>query len=263
MDIEKGKLYLMPVSQGVIPGQALAKYRDVTTITALYLTDKDAMAAMLPSPFEVPDEPIVTVSHIKNGDVDFIPDGGYNIFCVNLSAVFNGKKDTLTGSFAYILWEDHLLAIASGREVLGVPKIFGDIPDPVQSGNDWHGQVFDNGNLLGEVFLRNAVEADAPTVQMIEQIANSGAWMSWKYIPSCNWMDADVSKPILIPTRTRMSQAFTGEPEVGFNQISYEKSPIGHQIMEALATLKVKEYRGGIVARAESDLLIGESRMLE
>jgi len=263
MKIEAGKPYLMPVSQGIVPGQRVAKYEDITAMTALYLTDKDTLASLLPPLFEVPDEPIVSIMCASFGNVDFIPDGGYSIFGVNLSAVFNGKKDNLTGSYCYVLWEDNMLAIQTGREILGVPKTFGEIRGPDQEGNAWQGQVLENDQLLGEVSINNAVESAPEAVKMIEQIGNATPWMTWKFIPSVNWQGSDVSKPVIVPTRTTVHQAFAGEPKVQFHPVSYQHSPTGHQFMQVLESLKVKEYRAGVVTRATQDLLVGEARVLE
>ncbi len=263
MDLKKNTYYLMPVSIGPVKGQAVAKYEDVTTLTALYLTEKDAVSSLLPRQFEIADEPIVVVYYSKCGSVDFLAGGGYNIFGINLPAVFNGHKDSIAGNYAFVLWENNTIPILLGRELLGVPKVYGDIPDPSRIGNDWRAHVSENGNLLAEVSVRNAAEISQDTIQMMEQMANSHPWMSWKYLPTGNGLNWEYSRPMLIPSKTKIKTAFSGEPTLSFFRPAWEQCPIGSQIMEVVSTLKVKEYRGGFVTSGSSDLLIGQVRPLE
>jgi len=263
LELKKHTYYFMPVSMGAVRGQPVAKYEDVTTLTALYLTEKDAVAALLPKPFEVADEPIVTAYFSKCGKVDFLAGGGYNIFGLNLSAACNGRKDSIVGNYALVLWENNTIPITLGRELLGAPKLYGDIPDPFRIGNDWRGQVSENGNLLAEISVRNVVEIAPETVQMMEQMANAHPWMSWKYIPNGDGLNADVSRPMLIPSKTRITRAYSGEPELRVYTAVWERCPVSSQVMDVISTLTIKEYRGGFVTHGSSDLLIKQVRPLE
>ncbi len=48
MQFEPGGAYLMPVSFGEVPYQDVACYGDVWNLGTIFLTDKDALAALLP-----------------------------------------------------------------------------------------------------------------------------------------------------------------------------------------------------------------------
>lgn len=253
----------MPISIGPVKGQAVAKYEDVTTLTALYLTEKDAVSNLLPKQFEIADEPIVVVYYSKCGSVDFLAGGGYNIFGINLPAVFNGHKDSIVGNYALVLWENNTIPILLGRELLGVPKLYGDLPDPSRMENVWRAHVSENGHRLAEISVNNATEISQENIQMMEQMTNSHPWMSWKYIPTGNGLNSELSRPMLIPSKTRIKSAYSGEPEIGFFQPKWEQCPLGSQIMEVVSTLKPKEYRGGFVTHGSNDLLIGQVRPLE
>jgi acetoacetate decarboxylase len=56
--------YMMPAHFGmpVIEGVPSLRYRDVTAMTVVYLTDRDKLAAHLPAPFEVGAEPLSRTS---------------------------------------------------------------------------------------------------------------------------------------------------------------------------------------------------------
>jgi hypothetical protein len=53
--------YLMPANFGLVRRQDTLHYQEVTRLSSSYLTEKDALAALLPEPFEPADEPAVTV----------------------------------------------------------------------------------------------------------------------------------------------------------------------------------------------------------
>jgi len=232
-------------------------------MTVLYLTDKDALAALLPEPFQPADEPIVTVYCQVYRQVDFMAGGGYNVLGVNLSAVFNGKRDHFLGSYAAILWENDTIPIITGRELLGVPKVYADIPDPQQEGNDrrFHCSVY--GTRLVEGAIKNAAPVDEATRLEIERIAKGDMWMGWKYIPKADWSGPEVSFPTCIPNAPTVDQAWLGEPSHKFFETSWGDSLYHSRVMAGLRTLPLKEYRAGVVTKGTLDLLVGESRKIE
>jgi hypothetical protein len=62
VQLEPGGQYFMPTHFGArLPGKASARYLDVTSIAVSYLTDPARLARCLPAPFEVTEEPRITV----------------------------------------------------------------------------------------------------------------------------------------------------------------------------------------------------------
>jgi acetoacetate decarboxylase len=255
--------YFMPTNFGPLSSQRVCHYGDVTQLTILYLTDKDALAAYLPEPYEPADEPIVTVYCQVFHDVDFMAGRGYNVVGVNLAAVFNGKKDNIIGSYAAVLWENDTIPIITGRELLGAPKLYADIPDPQKEGDNWFFHCSLYGTKLIEGEIRNATAVDDTTRQQIEQIARESMWMGWKYIPKADWRGYEVSFPTAIPTLPTIKEAWLGECKHTFFKSTWRDSLHSSKIMAALRKLKVKEYRAGVVTRGTLDLLVGESRKME
>lgn len=255
--------HFMPLNFGPLGGQKVCHYGDVTTLTLLYLTNKDALAALLPEPFQPADEPVVTVYCQVYRQVDFMAGGGYNVVGINLSAVFNGKKDHFLGNYAAVLWENDTIPIIAGREVLGAPKVYADIPDPQQEGNDWRFHCSVYGTRLVEGAIKNAAPVNEATRSEIERIAKGRMWMGWKYIPKADWSGPEVSFPTCIPTAPTVSQAWLGEPSHKFFETTWANSVYHSRIMAGLGTLTLKEYRGGVITRGTLDLLVSESRKLE
>ena len=136
MKIDPEGSYFMPVSFGAIRPIQAGFFEDVWTLSTAYLTDRDALADLLPDPFEPSDEPIVTVYYQNCAKVNFLAGGGYNLMGINLAAAFAGIEDHVSGEFVLVMWENQVNPIIRGRELLGMPKLFADIPDPDRIGDN-------------------------------------------------------------------------------------------------------------------------------
>ena len=60
--------YMMPAHFGPRPTstQSSGWYRDVTLMVVPFLTDRERLAAYLPEPYEVAENPIVTITYARN-----------------------------------------------------------------------------------------------------------------------------------------------------------------------------------------------------
>ena len=83
--------YLMPAHFGVpkMPKPPSGWYHDVTTMNVRYLTDREKLQALLPHPFKVAEEALVTVTYARSRDVDWLAGRGYNLISVNAAVVFD------------------------------------------------------------------------------------------------------------------------------------------------------------------------------
>lgn len=263
MQFEPEGAYLMPVSFGEVPYQAVARYDDSWNVAVVYLTDKDALAALLPPPFEPADEPIVTMFYTKCNKVDFLAGGGYNLMGVNLAAAFNGTEDHVEGSFAAVLWENDTRPILLGRELLGAPKLFGDIPDPFRIEDTWRVQTSENGHLLLDMTVENAQPAGEDAVAMMNAATNASPWLGWRYFPRPDGRGTALSEPILIGAEATIDEAWVGSgSSVRYGDVTWEANPLAFHILPKLQTLVVREYRAGVVTHGSSKLLISENRVL-
>ncbi len=265
---EPNRIYFMPAHFGPLPdlrasGHGDLTYGELTQFSVLYSTNKDAIAALLPHPFEPADDPVVTVYCQMCRQVNFLAGRGYNIVGVNLAAVFNGKKDHIAGGYAAVLWENDAIPIIIGREQLGAPKLYGDIPDPQQEGNNWRFQCSVYGATLVEGEIRNTTSADSTMCAQIEKMAKERAWMCWKYIPRVDQTKPDLSCPTLISTRPTIREAWLGEGSHRFLETTFEAAPSSAHVMRGLRTLVVKEYRGAAITKGTGDLPEAENRMIE
>ena len=254
--------YFMPVS---IPQRPLKAgiFEDVWTLSTSYETDKDALAALLPVPFEPADEPVVTVHYSQCLKVNILAGGGYNLIGVDLATFFNGRQDQLAGNYSLVMWENLMNPVIRGRELLGVPKLFADVPDPSRSGDDWRVSASESDRVLLEMeILRARPRSEAAVNKLNADQANS-AMMGWKYIPNIDGVGAALSQPTLIGRQTHFSRLWKGEGRIGYgNDLTWETNPASVDIVAALQTLVVKEYLAGSVTQGSMTITRALNRVL-
>ena len=262
MQLDPEGSYFMPVS---IPQRPLKAgiFEDVWTLSTSYETDKDALAALLPVPFEPADEPVVTVHYSQCLKVKFLGGGGYNLIGVDLATFFNGRQDQLAGNYSLVMWENLMNPVIRGRELLGVPKLFADVPDPSRKGDDWRVSASESDRVLLEMeILRARPRSEAAVNKLNADQANS-AMMGWKYIPNIDGVGAALSQPTLIGRQTHFSRVWKGEGRIGYdNDLTWETNPASVDIVAALQTLVVKEYLAGSVTQGSMTITRALNRVL-
>jgi acetoacetate decarboxylase len=263
---EAGKPYIMPAHFGTATqgwdGEK-AHYADNTALTVLYATDARKASRLLPPGFAVADPAVVSVSFVMCRGVDFMAGGGYNLVAVNLAARFEGKRDRAEGSFSLVLWENDFFPIVLGREVLGAPKLFGYIPDAWQRDGKEGFSVSEYGTLLLEGTLWDLKEAAEAERAQVQAQVDSQLWMGWKYVPACDLRGADASFATALPAANGIERAWLGKGEVLFHPTAWERAPLSHRVVQALAGLPVEQGLGAVKTRGWQDLLISRQHPLE
>ena len=265
--LEPNHLYWMPIHFGARSAAEPArrrKYDDATIFVVRYITTAKQIAALgLPPCFTVSDPPEVTVKYCSFSGVDFMAGGDYNLVSVNVAAVFHGKEKPIKGDYCLVVWENSFLPILLGREVLGVPKIYADIPEHWSRGNSRRWIVSENGYTLCQGELSKLLKVPAEDVEKITQ-QPPRPWMGWKYIPSIDRASADVSYPTLLPSfEIDNLNVWTGSGQVRFFARSFEESPIGHMASSALAQLPVEKVIESSMMTASMTLVADDCRRLE
>jgi len=132
--------YRMPVMFGPAPGprQKLdgtpwsaeeSGTANVQWATLAYRTQRSKLEALLPPGFQLNGEPLVYVTLGFFRDLYWLAGRGYGLVNVEVPVIFTGKTETIEGGLCLSLWEGRPDAITTGREELGFPKLFADIPD--------------------------------------------------------------------------------------------------------------------------------------
>jgi acetoacetate decarboxylase len=119
-----------------------AQYRDGEVLTFQYLTDPEAIHALLPEPLQ-PVNNVVQVQVSRWGEV---PGAGKDLHECNVmvAARFDDSNGTVTGAYSPYFWVESDRAMAGGRELHGQPKRIATVQ--VETVGDLHvGRVIQNG----------------------------------------------------------------------------------------------------------------------
>lgn len=262
----QGKPYVMPAHFGAATegwNGKVAHYEDNTALTVLYTTERDPVSALLPPGFVATDPPVVSVSFVMCRGVDFMAGGGYNLVAVNVSANFEGNRDKLSGNFALVLWENSFAPIVVGREILGAPKLMGEIPDAWMRDGKRGFSVSENGTLLLEGEVSGLQKLPDDGLRELAAQASAGTWMGWKYIPSCDLQGADISTATALPAKATFREAWMGQGTVRFHEVKWENAPLSFRVIRALKELPVVDYQGALLTRLSQDLLIHKQHHIE
>jgi len=253
--------YMMPAHFGPMPQgeKSSGWYHDVTMMVVPYLTDREKLAAMLPHPFEVGEQPVVTVVYACSKDVDWLAGRGYNLIAVTAAAVFKGENEQLEGQYSLVWWENLADAILSGRELTGIPKIFADIPDHSVTDGLWQTNVSHFGNDILDMSI-NHLRVPTAEEMAAAQKAQEGKDhpMGWRYLPRVGGFGAAISQPTTFPSESVYTGAWIGEGSIEWNQLTWEQNPTQCHIVNALADLPVLEYLPAMVTTGSTNLFVPE-----
>jgi hypothetical protein len=229
---------------------------DVTAITVSFLTNKDQLEEFLPDRMEVSGEPVLTVSFVVLDRLDWLGGHGYNLITVSLPAAFNGEKDQVIGSFLPVVWENMCEPIIAGRELLGWSKIFADIPMPRITAQEAKASAGWKGFQFLDIEIKNLEPVPVETLQAGGGQAGDGT-MHFRYFPKPGINnEADVACVTLCEPApdqpVKLKELRMGEGTVRFHASgSWQQLPTMLHIVNALADLEIKEFRGGFLSKSE------------
>lgn len=242
MKLDPGKYYRMPLAMGPVGDRKQFKfdYPQVEALAFQYLTDPEALADMLPDCYHPGKEPLVTVVFSQNNGLSFMQGGGYRMATVQAAARFDGAQDHLEGDYIVVMFEDNTWPIISGREDLGVPKLYADISNI---------KVMQDGHLRCEASLAGHMlfGLDVPPLKnqiglvraMTARQINARPWLGYKYIPSVEG-PADVEYPTVIHNVIKLDSLRIGKKaSLRFGIAREEDIGVVKHLLDALATLTI------------------------
>jgi Acetoacetate decarboxylase (ADC) len=267
MASDEGKLapmYRMPTVFGPSGGprnlpsgrEAHRYVRNATFVTVSALSDAAAIAALLPPRCRLAGEPVMTVTMSYLTKIGWLAGRGYNIAQVSFkNVVFDGDEGSVAGAFTPVLWESLADPIITGREELGFPKIYGEIPDAIVLGGVTTCSAGWQGFRFLDLTASNLVEA--PRTGRSPPAAS----MFLKYIPkTAAWGEADVAYMTATAPGgppPAIERIMTGTGSFRFHPARWEDMPTQYHIVSALAALPLLEFRGSeiVVSTGGGDLI--------
>lgn len=253
--------YMMPAHFGPRPFSPKSSgwYRDVTSITVPFVTDREKLSSYLPEPFEVADDAVVTVTYACNKQVDWLAGHGYNLVAVSAAATFRGEKETLAGNYTLVMWENLADPILTGRELQGIPKIYADIEDHSVIAGEWRTSASHFGHKILDIVASDLREpTPEETATYTEAAQGKDNPMAWRYFPGISGFGQSISEPTTFPSDNTLTETLVGQGRVDWQRLTWEQNPTQFHIVNALADLPVLDWLPTIVARGSTNLIIPE-----
>jgi hypothetical protein len=275
-----GARYRMPSHFGPAPGPRNipksehidhGQYPLSTVVTLRFRTDAASLEAMMPPGMSLAGAPIVSIDFAYIKAIPWLAGRGYNLCLVSWPGVFRGDRDTATGRFAAVLFESFADPIITGRDELGHPKIYCEIPEPrIQNARhvcslSWQGYEF----VHAEVDLSAAAPVPAVTA---DDPFHPPHWLQWKYIPGTPpEAGPDASYATISPDPLaahhypgiKVDSALCGPGTLQFSTARWEDLPTLYHVANGLAALPMHEITLACVTRSHGWIGdVGDTRRL-
>lgn len=262
---------MMPLNMGPIAPEREKRvgipYREIQNIVIQYQTDSNVLHALLPDCYKPSEKPIVTVMFGYYDGLDFMAGGGYRIATIQVAAKFDGEQDRIEGDYIIVMYEDKTLPIITGREHLGVPKLYADI-SPVKMLPNGHLRCEASlwGHLLFGIDIAPLKKQNPLVRRVASKRISKRPWLCYKYIPSLDG-PPDADYPTITWNDVKIEQLWLGKSGRIFFGKSHEEEPAfteyGGKLIEALKTLRVKEVTQTLRMRGSAVLRHDISRRLQ
>lgn len=275
-----GETYRMPTHFGPSTGPrrgpdgikfACKDGSESTTYAVSFLSDKAQLENLIPEGFQIRGEPVVTVAFSQLRKLEWLAGRGYNVLGVTLPVTFTGKVDRAKGELLTVLWENLCDPIITGREELGFSKIYCELPEPVT----YNGVTEGTASWLGFKFMDLKIQdlKSVPAAEFPKPVNNrsaDGAWnglLHYKYMPkSFVPGSADAAYTVLTPAEMpnrAVQEISKGTGQVKFHRARWEDMPTQYTIVNALADLEIKEWRGGTIMKTQGSKDLSDQRILQ
>lgn len=259
--ISPDRFYRMPVGFGpsLGPRQRGSKHLlyskegpSAMNIAVYFRASKKQLEAMLPKGFVLAPDPVAAVRATYLKEIPWLAGRGYNHLGLTIPAVFEGKKDLVTGEFLTVLWENLCDPIITGREDLGYPKIYCELPEPVAYGGKLHCTASWLGFKFMDLHVSGLREATARETGKFSTPGSRGT-LCYKYMPRTGeWGKADALYVTLTPLNDpnkKVTESWTADGSFKFHKATWEDLPTLYNIVNVFNSLKVTEWMGATIIR--------------
>ena len=258
-ELQSDQRYQMPAHFGPRPLHPGASgwYHDVTALSVSYVTDADALNALLPAPYRAAEEPRISVTYAANRKVDWLAGHGYNMIAVNAEVVFEGKEEQLEGNFCLVIWENLCDPILSGRELQGIPKVYADIPDHQVNSGNWSASASHFGHRIVELKASALREPTAEEVIAHEtRQRGRNHSLGWRYMPGIGGAGHAINEATTYHSETQLREAWLAEGDIQWSKLTWEQNPTQFHFVNALADLPVRHLLPALITRGSTNLIL-------
>ncbi len=219
-----------------------------------YRTDPKKLEQILPPGFSLRGDPIISVSCAWFRNLYWLAGRGYGIVSVDFPVTYQGKDERIEGSFCPVLWEGRPDAIMTGREELGFPKMFAELPEIER--NEEAGTASCSASWMDFTFFEIALEGliEEPNPAKVLPGSNGGPQLYYKYMPrtSPNGQEGGDVEYITCGAPAGSSapnvvlddfeyRRWTGKGSLSWNKATFEQLPLSFKVVNGMANLDLLE----------------------
>ena len=235
-----------------------------TSIQATFKAQPDQINRLLPPGFSCREPNHINLNFTYCKNIEWLAGRGYNTFGVSVPATYEGKIDTVHGDFLFVLWENMADPIITGREELGLSKVYCELPEPQFIDNDVICRASWDGCQFASLQLSNLKEV--PPEDLPDSAPSEGL-LHYKYFPKTSAPGiADVAYPTLTPAETpnvKIDHAMIAQSaNAHFRQSSWEELPTLVHIVNALSDLTLGDCVDATLIKSHGGKDLSDQRIL-
>ena len=197
-----------------------------------------------------------------NRGITWLAGGQYNVLGLTVPATYIGEKDKISGDYALVLWENLTDPILAGRELQGIPKIYGDIEDHQTLNGVMRTSLSNRGNTMLEIEAADLAEMEPPAFEQLRADGADGRLLGWKYIPNETGSRPVISYATEFPISSQYSQAWSATGRFQWRQQKWAENPTQAHIVNAMYSLPVERIVSCTVTKGSKILHTGLVRRL-
>lgn len=262
-----GTRYRMPTVFGPAPGPRQRAdgtrwtSEETGVMSAQWLTVRQEvpaaeLEALMPPGFILRGDPVVAVQAAYFHNLYWLGGRSYGIVIVDWPVTYQGGSETIDGAFCPVMWEGEPDAIMTGREELGFPKLFADIPplavDPAS------GTASAEASWLGHRFFELSIDGLEESDSTPRMPGSGGANLYQKYMPrtgpngegGTDVSYVTTSAPRGVAASAAISiedmtfRRWTGSGSARWHEATFQQLPTTHHIINRLAAIPVLREAG-------------------
>jgi hypothetical protein len=249
-DSELRNIFRMPAVLGPAAGprnmprskEHLRFKGETLSLSVTALSDAAALAQILPPRCRLAAEPLLTVAVMKQTGLGWLAGRGYNIVALRIPVLCSTAAGETPFSFTPVLWENMSDPITTGREELGSPKLYANIPDPLPRDDgydcscDWDGFRFFHMKVRGLKPVATPPPVGDPLL-LYRYFSRVGDWEKPDIAQLTRAHKGEAPAPVVHDYKV-------GSGSFAFKAARWEDMPTQYTFVNALAALPLREFRG-------------------
>lgn len=233
--------YDMPVAFGPSSAPAVETGFETFTTSITYTTSKDAVARLLPRWFEPADQPCLIVSYTRMINMTWMGGRNYNIVNVSANVQTAAELEPISARYTLAIWESDPAPVLAGREVMGSPKLYAEIPDADVLRPSHRFTCSEYSALLVEAEAHDMVQLSTHELAPIRAAGREAIGLNWKYIPGLDG-EPDASYPTALYMSFDYDEAWRGQGSFTFGTPSDTEAPYSAKIVRVLREIPVGDH---------------------